>query len=947
MNSECVELQAELSKKNDMVENDVYDELSKRCTRIENICISLEIKVQQYKQSFQNNQPQNKQDAPGFPAFFEINELKAQLKAKDNSINKLRDHIATLKGKSVSAGDKSVNNSKVIAPGIYKLGLESLSLMLRRNREAHVDSYKTKDSNKPLLPSTRVISSTSASGSKPQGNTKNNRISRPTSSNKNNKVEVHLRDVTPSLNKKNHVSERICIANIKHSVLNANSELICATCNECMFDAIHDLYVLDYVNNVNVRAQPKSIKSKKKKMWKATGIIYTNVGYSWKPTVRTFTIDGNTCPLTRIASTMVVPPKKPSSSTVVKKTAPSSNTSGKLKDITNIGSSSKSKNVASKISNNSEPNKNWGSNVSTTPSSSRVHFRFRNDHVGEIKGYRDYQIRNVMISRVYYVEGLGHNLLSVGQFCDSDLENLQAYYDDVRISHQTSVARTPQQNGVVERRNRALVEASRTMLIFSKAPLFLWAKAVATACFTQNRSLIRRRYNKTPYELIHDKKPDLTYFYVFGALCYPTNDGEDPGKMKPKADIETFIGYAPEKKAYRIYNRETIHVEFDEMTVMASEQFISGPQASIYDSWNNQYRTRAKFSFSNTLFPTAAAPRLADPTSSPFLTSVDQDAPSTNTSSTIQETQSPVITEAFLNSELREEVYVSQPEGFVDQDNPTYVYKLKKALYGLKHAPRACPRGIFINQTKYANEILKKYGMDSSDSVDTPMVDRTKLDEDLQGKTIDSTHYHGMIGFLMYLISSRPDLVYAIMPGDKTLEEVLLAVPTYGGEPSIDLLRSLLNLGHAGDWLTLSSRGGADVPKALTKPFNFLPEGGLEENQSSTKSVNNEALVIKAEPISDVHPSDIAENIVDSRNTFSKEDRLSLIGPDALSYLEVGKRLMVAGKRKVVVGSHGEDPHWKAQKVSAQSSKVAGDASTPFDVDSDPDIHGKPDPSTV
>ncbi|GKC98447.1 copia protein [Tanacetum coccineum] len=75
----------------------------------------------------------------------------------------------------------------------------------------------------------------------------------------------------------------------------------------------------------------------------------------------------------------------------------------------------------------------------------------------------------------------------------------------------------------------------------------------------------------------------------------------------------------------------------------------------------------------------------------------------------------------FLNGKLREEVYVSQLEGFVDLENPTYVYKLKKALCGLKQAPRACPKGIFINQTKYTLEILKKYGMDSSDSVDTPM----------------------------------------------------------------------------------------------------------------------------------------------------------------------------------------------------------------------------------
>ncbi|GJS79834.1 hypothetical protein Tco_0729715 [Tanacetum coccineum] len=325
-------------------------------------------------------------DTPKFQAFFEINDLKAQLEAKNNSISKLNDHIATLKGKSVSKGDKSKNISKVIAPGMYKLDVEPLSPKLLKNRGAHVDllkntqenantiseivkqdralrpldsdlesaftpinknkkvrfvelstsssntqkhvdSGKTKDTNKPLFPSTRVISSTSASGSTPSGNTKKNRISRPTSSNKKNKVKDHLRSIKSSLNKKNRVYEPVCNANVKHSVLDVNSELICATCNECMFDTIHDLCVLDYLNDVNVHG-------------------------------RTLTIDENMCPLSRITSTTVVPPKKLLSIVVVKKTPPSSNNSGKLKDITNIDSSSKSKSVESKISNNSEPNKN-------------------------------------------------------------------------------------------------------------------------------------------------------------------------------------------------------------------------------------------------------------------------------------------------------------------------------------------------------------------------------------------------------------------------------------------------------------------------------------------------------------------------------------------------------------------------------------------------------------
>nr|GEU45145.1 hypothetical protein [Tanacetum cinerariifolium] len=169
---------------------------------------------------------------------------------------------------------------------------------------------------------------------------------------------------------------------------------------------------------------------------------------------------------------------------------------------------------------------------------------------------------------------------------DTEFKNqvLKEYFDSVGISHQVSSVRTPQQNEVVERKNQTLVKAARTMLIFSRAPLFLWAEAITTACFTQNRSIIHRRFNKTPYELINGRKPDISFLHVFGALCYPKNDREDIGKLGAKGDIGFFIGYSADSCAYRIYNRrtkkiiKTMNVSFDELSAMAFEQRSSKPR---------------------------------------------------------------------------------------------------------------------------------------------------------------------------------------------------------------------------------------------------------------------------------------------------------------------------------------------------------------------------------
>nr|GEX05983.1 hypothetical protein [Tanacetum cinerariifolium] len=376
--------------------------------------------------------------------------------------------------------------------------------------------------------------------------------------------------------------------------------------------------------------------------------------------------------------------------------------------------------------------------------------------VAKIMGYGDYKIGNVTISRVYYVEGLGHNLFSIGNnlytlslqdmmaslpICIlSKASKTKSWFWHRRLSHlnfgainhlarqglvrglpklkfekdhlcsacamgkSTKKTHKPKsedtnqeklymlhmdlcgpmrvesvngkkyilQNGVVERRNQTLIEAARTMLIYAQALLFLWSKAVAAACFYQNRSIIRLRHGKTPYKNL--------------------------GKLQPTADIGIFIGYAPTKKAFWIYNMrtrriiETIHVDFDELTAMASEQSSSGPALNkmtpatislglVQKSSSSTHYVPPSRNDWDLLFqpmfdellnpppsvdhqdPEVSAlianvilPVQDDSTGSPSSTTVDQDVRSSSKSYTTAETQSSVIPQDVEKDNLDIEV---------------------------------------------------------------------------------------------------------------------------------------------------------------------------------------------------------------------------------------------------------------------------------------------------
>nr|GEY34667.1 hypothetical protein [Tanacetum cinerariifolium] len=557
-----------------------------------------------------------------------------------------------------------------------------------------VESSITSDSNTPVLSPIGLKCTTSNYGSKPTCNKKNDRISQ-----------------TPSRNMKNKVEGQAM--------------------NKYMFDGVHDLCILDFVKNVNIRAKSAK-KHKKQNIWKPTGHVFTEVGFKWKPTGRIFTIVGNSCPVTRITLANVVPPKKTTFHSVETQKPKLKLYSIKPKNVKNIGSSKKAKIVEYKKANHSEPNHTWGSNATDIPSSSSLVMTVRlgNDHIARIIRYGDYQLGNVTISRVYYIEGLGHNLFSVGQFCDAYLKvafqkntcfipsKTKSWLWHRQLSHLNfgtlnKLAKDGLASGIPRLKFQKDHLCSACTLGKSKKSshqtkakdtnhekLYLLHKdlcgpmRVASINGKKYILVIVDDYSRLTWvrffrskdeaseaiikciQNIQDKKLDLSFFHVFGALCYPTDNNDDLGKLDAKADIGIFVGYAPAKKAIRIYNKrtqkiiETIHVTFDELTAMASVQFSSGPglhsltsatsssrlfpdtvsqQPCILpnkDDWDHLFQHMFDEYFTSPLIVVSlvqegATPRAVVLTESPVSTFIDQDAPSTSTPSTQEQEKSP------------------------------------------------------------------------------------------------------------------------------------------------------------------------------------------------------------------------------------------------------------------------------------------------------------------
>ncbi|KAH9725866.1 hypothetical protein KPL70_008032 [Citrus sinensis] len=483
----------------------------------------------------------------------------------------------------------------------------------------------------------------------------------------------------------------------------------------------------------------------------------------------------------------------------------------------------------------------------------------------------------------------GHGIVCIRSDHGGEFENhaFEIFCNNLGIEHQFSSPRTPQQNGVVERKNRSIQEMARTMLNENALPKYFWAEAVNTACYVLNRVLIRPNLNKTPYELWKDRKPNIGYFKVFGCKCFVLNTKDNLGRFDPKSDVGIFLGYSNSSKAYRVYNKRTLvveesmHVTFDESNPSSTEKVVvddnaeeeqpeetsndnqedapHGIQEEHHEEPHVEQNEGTKWVFRNKMDESGVVVR----------NKARLVAQGYNQEEGIDfdETFAPVarlesirmllayachkdfilyqmdVKSAFLNGYILEEVYVKQPPGFENEKFPNHVYKLLKALYGLKQAPRAwydrlknfllendffmgktdttlfvkhknqdilivqiyvddiifgstnellCKEfsscmskefemsmmgelkyflglqikqneeGIFINQAKNVKDLLKRFGIDDSKTKNTPMSTTTKLDKDEKGKEVDIKMYRGMIGSLLYLTASRPDIMFSV-----------------------------------------------------------------------------------------------------------------------------------------------------------------------------------------
>nr|GEV06002.1 hypothetical protein [Tanacetum cinerariifolium] len=386
---------------------------------------------------------------------------------------------------------------------------------------------------------------------------------------------------------------------------------------------------------------------------------------------------------------------------------------------------------------------------------------FDNDHFASILGYGDLVQGNITINKVYYVEVFNHNLFSVGQFCDVDLE--VAFYKS------TCFVRDLQGNDLLTETSVAN-DTSGLVLQQQKASDYENSDPKKNTYKTMNLPILSVHRYKKLLSLPHTTLV-IQMFIPSINHKFPNTDGQKDHPLEqvhgnPSKPVQTRRQLAIDLEmcmfALTMSTAELKNIE----EAMADSAWIEAMQEELHQFDRLQ---EEGIDFKESFAPVACLEAVWI-----FI------AYTTHKSFPIYQME---MKTAFLNGPLKEEVYVAQPEGFVDLDHPKKVYRLRKALYGLKQAPKAwynelskfltskgftkglqihqSPHGIFINQAKYALEILRKHGMEKGQSIGTPMAMKPKLDADLSGNPVDQTDYRSKIGSLMYLTYSRPDIVQA------------------------------------------------------------------------------------------------------------------------------------------------------------------------------------------
>ncbi|GKA57577.1 retrovirus-related pol polyprotein from transposon TNT 1-94 [Tanacetum coccineum] len=312
--------------------------------------------------------------------------------------------------------------------------------------------------------------------------------------------------------------------------------------------------------------------------------------------------------------------------------------------------------------------------------------RFGNDQFAPILGYGDLVQGNITIKRVYYVEGLNHNLFSVGQFCDADLE----------------------------------------------------AEAIATACYTQNRSIIIPTHEKMAYHIINDRKPSFKHLHIFGCTCYLTRDGENLDKMKEKGDPCILAGYSTQSKGYRVYNKrtrlivESIHLIFDEIkemseTSVANDTLGLVPQQQKASDYDN-------------------------PDPAPDLQNV---SPSANT--TVPSQQELDLLFGPLNPSKP-----VQTRRQLATDPEMCMFALTVSTAEPKNIKEAMLISAWIEAMQEELQSFDNYKYGKRHSIVEPKATKPKLECRFDVKRVDQTDYRSKIASLMYLTSSRPDIMQAV-----------------------------------------------------------------------------------------------------------------------------------------------------------------------------------------